>query len=106
VNARAATLAQAAVEPGGWYAGRAWLTPHGTQRAERRWRLRSLEGRRLAEHAGAIRDIDQCGGCRWFAAFGADDGICYRDGGPYDGMIVFEHGGCARFDDGRGSGAT
>jgi hypothetical protein len=36
----------------------------------------------------------QCGGCRFFAAFDGDYGVCCCELSPNDGRIVFEHGGC------------
>lgn len=85
-------LAQAPVTRGGWYEGRA-LTPAERKAAEDRWVGRSY---RFRAHESL-----QCGGCAYFAATGADFGICANPASPLDGSITFEHGGCAEHADER-----
>lgn len=80
-------LAQAPVTKGGWYYGKG-LTDEERRAAEDRWAHRA--------YTPPGRDEEyQCGGCRFFAATGADFGICANPASPLDGMISFEHGGCA-----------
>ncbi len=83
-------LAQAACDKGGWSIGR---KPSAAQikAAERRWINRSNETRPADDEDWAY----QCGGCSFFAALGADFGICWNAASPLDGSISFEHGGCA-----------
>lgn len=85
------TVAQAPAERGGWQYGR-WMSKEETEAAEKRWALRSY-----AHEAGGIGGVEhQCGGCRTFAAFGADYGVCCNAESRFDGMIVFKHGGCLK----------
>ena len=65
---------------------RPWLSDDELRAAEARWTKRSYRYR--------VDDGFQCGGCRFFAATGADFGICANPDGPLDGSITFEHGGC------------
>ncbi len=94
-------VAQADAEPGGWYHGE-WLTAAQIEAAEKRWARRSY---REEAHEPAWGGIPyQCGGCRFFAAYGSDYGVCCNEKSPLDGMIVFEHGGCLEHSE-RGSEA-
>lgn len=86
-------LAQALCEPGGWSESPP-PTPEEIEAAQKRWAKRS--------YSTAVRDPNdpqyipqQCGGCKFFAATGADYGICWNEQSPQDGCICFEHGGCA-----------
>ncbi len=82
-------LAQAECDVGGWAPGR---KPKSSllKQAERRWVTRSFDARPKDDE-----DWDyQCGGCTFFAALGADFGICWNQDSPLDGCISFEHGGC------------
>ena len=81
-------LAQATCSKGGWASGK-MPTMHERYAAERRWIRRSFRPGEQGKD-----DEYQCGGCRFFAAFGADYGVCWNAESPMDGMIVFEHGGC------------
>lgn len=83
-------VAQALAAPGGWRDG-PWLTDVEIKGAEERWTKRSYAPD-ASEADGEIRL--QCGGCRYFAAFGADFGVCCNGVSRFDGLIVFEHGGC------------
>lgn len=90
---RCAELAQAKVEEGGWYSGRSWLTKKAIKAAEKRWWARS--DRDAIKEDDAPHHIPfQCGGCKFFAALGADWGICWCVDSARDGSIVWEHGGC------------
>lgn len=83
------TLAQAKCERGGWARTRRAPAPIELGKAERRWARRSFR------HGEQGPDGEyQCGGCDFFAAFGADYGVCWNAESPMDGLIVFEHGGC------------
>lgn len=79
-------VAQADATRGGWYYGK-WLTQEEINAAEKRWADASYISRGEC-------DEFQCGGCKHFAAFGADFGVCCNAGSKCDGRIVFEHGGC------------
>ena len=95
MNARPRTtqgfeLAQAQCEKGGWARGRK-PTAAQIKAAERRWINRCYE-----TQPSRGEDFDpQCGGCSFFAALGADFGICWNEASPLDGCISFEHGGCS-----------
>ena len=100
------------VSEGGW-CGQRWMNCKELLSAEDRWVNHSYNTR--ADKLG-IKDIPpefnaeqlkefdrvydltdgcaQCGGCRWFAAFDADYGVCCNNKSPNDGRVVFEHGGC------------
>lgn len=82
-------LAQAECTRGGWALGRK-PTPAQIKAAERRWVKRSNETRHPDDEDWEF----QCGGCTFFAALGADFGICWNEASPLDGSIAFEHGGC------------
>lgn len=79
-------LAQATCEKGGW-ARQAEPARSEINAAEQRWIDRSYQ----TKHDDAD---PQCGGCEYFAALGADFGICWNEESPLDGNITFEHGGC------------
>lgn len=79
------TVAQASSGRGGWYHGK-WLTKNEIAEAEQRWGIKSYESRTSDEY--------QCGGCKSFAAFGPDYGVCCNSLSSRDGHIMFEHGGC------------
>lgn len=79
------SVAQAEASRGGWYFGR-WMTQEEIDAAEKRWAKASYQDRYSDEY--------QCGGCRYFAAFGADYGACCNPDSCKDGRIMFEHGGC------------
>lgn len=79
-------VAQSEATRGGWYYGK-WLTAEEIAEAEKRWKDRSYK---TLDEYGEY----QCGGCKHFAAFGADFGVCCNSQSERDGMIVFEHGGC------------
>lgn len=79
-------VAQAEAEPGGWQYG-PWLKQKHVDAAEKRWVKRSFRVR-------GDNDWYQCGGCRWFAAYGGDFGVCCCEESELDGCITFEHGGC------------
>ena len=96
---RRGRLAQAEVEEGGWYYGRTWLTAKHIKEAERRWAERAYVGAPV-EESGYLPY--QCGGCKFFAAYGADYGVCWNVRSPRDGMIMFEHGGCGEHSDIKG----
>ena len=83
-------LAQARCTVGGWARNR---KPKAAQikAAERRWVDRSFKTRPVDDEDW----VYQCGGCTFFAALGADYGICWNEASPLDGSIAFEHGGCA-----------
>jgi hypothetical protein len=83
-------LAQIDCQPGGWAAEIA-PTPEEIKMAESRWAKRSYRPD-VEDENGWI--ANQCGGCRFFAASGADFGICWNERSPLDGCVVFEHGGC------------
>lgn len=80
------TIAQAEASEGGWTDRKDWLTQDEADAAEKRWAMRSYLPR--------YDDNYQCGGCRFFAAFGADYGVCCNVASAMDGNITFEHGGC------------
>ena len=82
-------LAQAKCSKGGWAASNRKPKREDLIRAELRWTRRSFRPGKQGED-----DLFQCGGCEFFAAFGADYGVCWNAESPMDGMIVFEHGGC------------
>ncbi|GHJ47114.1 hypothetical protein Cs7R123_44560 [Catellatospora sp. TT07R-123] len=46
---------------------------------------------------------EQCGGCRfWFplaGEMGSDYGACANGDSPFDGRVMFEHDGCAAFEE-------
>lgn len=89
------TLAQIACEPGGWVEPIVAPDPAVLRAAEQRWAARSHRPEACARVDGYPDWIEhQCGGCRWFAAAGADYGICFNEKSPLDGMVTFEHGGC------------
>lgn len=90
-------LAQARCTKGGWASGRK-PTAGQINAAERRWIDRSFTTR-PADDEDAVY---QCGGCSFFAALGADFGICWNEASPLDGNVSFEHGGCAAHS-GRGA---
>lgn len=81
-------LAQIACEPGGWAANVA-PTPEQIKAAEKRWAKRSYR-----HQPDDPECVFQCGGCRYFAAAGADYGVCWNEKSPLDGCVTFEHGGC------------
>lgn len=83
-------LAQIPCEVGGWSDS---LPPTADEikAAEKRWALRSYR-KEVCDKEGWIEN--QCGGCHFFAASGADFGICWNQKSPMDGCVVFEHGGC------------
>lgn len=83
------TLAQIPCESGGWFCGKI-PTEKELEAAETRWAERSY--RKDVLENGSIEY--QCGGCRFFAASGADFGVCWNVVSPMDGLVVFEHGGC------------
>jgi hypothetical protein len=85
-------LAQIQCEVGGWSTGPS-PTIDEIKAAEKRWALRSYR-KEASDKDGFIEN--QCGGCRFFAATGADFGICWNDRSSLDGCVVFEHGGCLR----------
>lgn len=77
---------------GGW-CGRRWMTTDEIHKAIIRWVRASYK----AGTKEAVEDTDgayQCGGCRYFAAFDADYGLCCNAKSPQDGRVCFEHGGC------------
>lgn len=83
-------LAQANCHTGGW-APEIPPTKEQIDAAEQRWGLRSYR-KEVMDKDGYI--LNQCGGCRYFAALGSDYGICWNEKSPLDGMVAFEHGGC------------
>ncbi len=80
---------------GGWL-GRSWMTTRELEAAKERWIKASYRAsgkafeERLAHEGGWI----QCGGCRFFAAFDGDFGLCGNPASSMDGHVTFEHGGC------------
>lgn len=85
------TLAQIPCEAGGWAVDTSPPSPEQIAAAEDRWAMRS--------YRDDSTDTDdwishQCGGCRFFAAAGADYGVCWNEKSPLDGCVTFEHGGC------------
>lgn len=78
-------VAQAEAGRGGWFYGQ-WLTKEEIEAAEKRWVKAAYQDRSSDEY--------QCGGCRFFAAFGADYGVCCNPDSCKDGRVMFEHGGC------------
>ena len=78
---------------GGWL-GRRWMTTFEIAKAVKRWVARSYQvapSESLTE-GGSY----QCGGCRYFAAFDADYGLCCNPDSEQDGRVCFEHGGCIK----------
>jgi len=89
------------VSEGGWYSGRKWMTAKFLKAAESRWVSNSYKtGEEQPDYDTKNQWIPhQCGGCRWFAAFDLDYGVCCNEVSPNDGHITFEHGGCIKHSD-------
>ncbi len=83
------------VSEGGW-CGRRWMSSIELRAARERWTRRSYKGsgsefeKALTTATGVI----QCGGCRYFADFDGDCGLCCNPKSGFDGSVTFEHGGC------------
>lgn len=90
-------LAQASCTVGGWARSRK-PRKADLRAAERRWATRSYQHRSEDDPD----HIYQCGGCSFFAALGADYGICWNEASPLDGCISFEHGGCPEHSEATG----
>lgn len=101
------------VSEGGFLASRKWMTAKEMKTAESRWVKHSYATRAdtylkqkfsvevdIEELRDIHKDYDlsagcgQCGGCRFFAAFDNDYGVCCNAESENDGRITFEHGGC------------
>lgn len=85
------------VSEGGW-CGKRWMTTKELRAARERWVRESYSHEGPAFH-DALREyggVIQCGGCRYFAAFDADFGLCGNPLSWFDGRVTFEHGGCLR----------
>ena len=81
---------------GGW--ARKWMTTKELRAARERWIAESYSHEGPAFHE-ALREyggVIQCGGCRFFAAFDADFGLCANPASWFDGRVTFEHGGCLK----------
>lgn len=100
------------VSEGGWLIGRKWMTAKYMNKLVSKWVNQSFETRvdklyknnklpeeylKICKDRGMLEYTGgdgQCGGCRWFAAFDADYGLCFCEGSPNEGKITFEHAGC------------
>lgn len=85
-------IAQAECSTGGW-ADDIPPTPQEIKDAESRWAERSYEYGVKEDPTDDFIER-QCGGCHYFAALGADYGLCWNKKSPLDGCVTFEHGGC------------
>ena len=83
------------VSMGGW--ARSWQTTKQLQDARERWTGESYnhDGKAFYNERENVGGVIQCGGCKWFAAFDADYGLCCNAESWFDGRVTFEHGGCA-----------
>ena len=88
---RESKLGGIVVSRGGW--SNRWVSTRELRAALKRWVKQSLEcAPEDAEHPEY--GPSQCGGCRYFAAWDGDYGLCCNPRSPQDGRFCFEHGGC------------
>ena len=87
------------VSEGGWFSDRKWMTAKELNAAQDRWVANCYKTGKQEPDVKEDWIPHQCGGCRWFAAFDLDYGICCNKESPNDGRITFEHGGCTKHSD-------
>lgn len=80
---------------GGW-CGRKWMTTKELVAALDRWvdHAYLAGGEKYAEEVANEGGRLQCGGCRYFAAFDSNYGLCCNVKSNMDGRVTFEHAGC------------